>query len=76
MGRVWYGPSLSWAEFVRGRVVQLPLNFDQFWETLENLCLLEKVPQDLFHSVYFEYEENCTDDRLLSLNYAFCHIKR
>ena len=34
------------------------------------------VPQDLFHSVYFEYEENCTHDRLLSLNYAFCHIKR
>ena len=39
-------------------------------------CLLEKVPQDLFHSVYFEYEENSTHDRLLSLNYAFCHIKR
>ena len=37
---------------------------------------LEKVPQDLFHSVYFEYEENCTHDRLLSLNYVFCHIKR
>ena len=37
---------------------------------------LEKVPQDLFHSVYFEYEENSTHDRLLSLNYAFCHIKR
>ena len=36
----------------------------------------EKVPQDLFHSVYFEYEENCTHDRLLSLNYALCHIKR
>ena len=32
--------------------------------------------EDLFHSVYFEYEENCTHDRLLSLNYAFCHIKR
>ena len=28
------------------------------------------------HSVYFEYEENFTHDRLLSLNYAFCHIKR
>ena len=40
------------------------------------LLLLEKVPQDLFHSVYFEYEENCTHDRLLSLNYAFCHIER
>ena len=40
------------------------------------LSLLEKVPQDLFHSVYFEYEENSTHDRLLSLNYAFCHIKR
>ena len=38
--------------------------------------LLERVPQDLFHSVYFEYEENFTHDRLLSLNYAFCHIKR
>ena len=38
--------------------------------------LLEKVPQDLFHSVYFEYEENSTHDRLLSPNYAFCHIKR
>ena len=38
--------------------------------------LLEKVPQDLFHSVYFEYEENSTHDRLPSLNYAFCHIKR
>ena len=37
--------------------------------------LLEKVPQDLFHSVYFEYEENSTHDRLLSLNYAFCHMK-
>ena len=40
------------------------------------LHLLEKVPQDLFHSVYFEYEENSTHDRLISLNYAFCHIKR
>ena len=40
------------------------------------VSLLEKVPQDLFHSVYFEYEENFTHDRLLSLNYAFCHIKR
>ena len=37
---------------------------------------LEKVPQDLFHSVYFENEENCTHGRLLSLNYAFYHIKR
>ena len=43
---------------------------------LSYLILLEKVPQDLFHSVYFEYEENCTHGRLLSLNYAFCHIKR
>ena len=42
----------------------------------KSCILLEKVPQDLFHSVYFEYEENCTHDRLLSLNYAFCHIKR
>ena len=25
MGRVGYGPSLSWAEFVMGRDVQLPL---------------------------------------------------
>ena len=25
MGRVCYGPTLSWAEFVMGRVVQLPL---------------------------------------------------
>ena len=41
-----------------------------------NINSLEKVPQDLFHSVYFEYEENSTHDRLLSLNYAFCHIKR
>ena len=38
--------------------------------------LLEKVPQDLFHTVYFEYEENSTHCRLLSLNYAFCHTKR
>ena len=29
-----------------------------------------------FHSVYFEYEEDSTHDRLLPLNYAFCHIKR
>ena len=28
-------------------------------------ALLENVPQDLFHSVYFEYEENFTHDRLL-----------
>ena len=42
----------------------------------EDIGLLEKVPQDLFHSVYFEYEENSTHDRLLSLNYAFCLIKR
>ena len=29
MGRVGYGPSLSWAEFVMGRDVQLPiLNMD------------------------------------------------
>ena len=26
MGRVGYGPSLSWAEFVMGRDVQLPSN--------------------------------------------------
>ena len=26
IGRVGYGPSLSWAEFVMGRDVQLPLN--------------------------------------------------
>ena len=32
--------------------------------------------QSLENSVYFEYEENFTHDRLLSLNYAFCHIKR
>ena len=25
MGRICYGPSLSWAEFVMGRVVQLPI---------------------------------------------------
>ena len=25
MDRVCYGPSLSWAEFVMGRVVQLPI---------------------------------------------------
>ena len=43
---------------------------------LVHYALLEKVPQDLFHSVYFEYEENSTHDRLLSLNYTFCHIKR
>ena len=43
---------------------------------LLDCTLLEKVPQDLFHSVYFEYEENCTHGRLLFLNYAFCHIKR
>ena len=48
---------------------------DQF-SRIKAHILLEKVPQDLFHSVYFEYEENCTHDRLLSLNYAFCHIKR
>ena len=38
---------------------------------IRNASLLEKV-----HSVYFEYEENSTHDRLLSLDYAFCHIKR
>ena len=27
MGRVGYGPSLSWAEFVMGRDVQLPLTY-------------------------------------------------
>ena len=43
---------------------------------LQSFWSLEKVPQDLFHSVYFEYEENSTHHRLLSLNYAFCHIKR
>ena len=50
--------------------------FLSFFFFLFFFYLLEKVPQDLFHSVYFEYEENCTHDRLLSLNYAFCHIKR
>ena len=45
-------------------------------DNTQKFLLLEKVPQDLFLSVYFEYEENCTHDRLLSLNYAFCHIKR
>ena len=32
----------------------------------------------LFYSIlfYFEYDENSTHDRLLSLNYAFCHTKR
>ena len=29
MGRVCYGPSLSWAEFVMGRVVQLPISIMQ-----------------------------------------------
>ena len=53
-------------------LIYLKVNDDSF----RILHLLEKVPQDLFHSVYFEYEENSTHDRLLSLNYAFCHIKR
>ena len=54
------------------------IEFHFAWITCDlfDHLLLEKVPQDLFHSVYFEYEENCTHDRLLSLNYAFCHIKR
>ena len=30
MGRVCYGPSLSWAEFVMGRVVQLPTALAHF----------------------------------------------
>ena len=29
MRRVCYGPSLSWAEFVMGRVVQLPFHADR-----------------------------------------------
>ena len=33
---------------------------------------LEKVHQDLFHSVYFEYDENCTHGRLLYAYYALC----
>ena len=37
--------------------------------------LLEKVPQDL-HSVYFEYDENCTHGRLLYAYYALCQTKR
>ena len=51
-------------------------NSDFSSKLVSDLLLLEKVPQDLFHSVYFEYVENSTHDRLLSLNYAFCHIKR
>ena len=30
MGRVCYGPSLSWAEFVMGRVVQLPKRSNKY----------------------------------------------
>ena len=30
MGRVGYGPSLSWAEFVMGRDVQLPCSVITF----------------------------------------------
>ena len=31
MGRVGYGPSLSWAEFVMGRYVQLPIVYLAFY---------------------------------------------
>ena len=34
MGRVGYGPSMSWAEFVMGRDVQLP------YKTLGNMRLI------------------------------------
>ena len=34
MGRVGYGPSLSWAEFVMGRVVQLPVARKGLWATV------------------------------------------
>ena len=54
----------------KSRIKWMAIFLYTFWVSLE------KVPQALFHSVYFEYEENCTHDRLLSLNYAFCHIKR
>ena len=70
------GLSKTFSKFYRIHY-ELIFKFDIGLKTL--LCeglLLEKVPQDLFHSVYFEYEENSTHDRLLSLNYAFCHIKR
>ena len=30
MGRVGYGPSLSWAENVMGRDVQLPISYTSF----------------------------------------------
>ena len=57
------------------------MNYSDFftkgdYSHMKIMLLLEKVPQDLFHSVYFEYEENFTHDRLLSLSYVFCHIKR
>ena len=41
MGRLCYGPSLSWAEFVKGRVVQLPYEKGSMtdiqlkWESLQ-----------------------------------------
>ena len=71
-GKLGYGENICYISSNLGLL--LPLVTPVGVIVLPNL--LEKVPQDLFHSVYFEYEENCTHDRLLSLNYAFCHIKR
>ena len=51
----------------------------QCWLTLVydgSFYIIGKGPSGPFPCVYFEYEENCTHDRLLSLNYAFCHIMR
>ena len=64
-----------WGHMQYGRIFEIEW-FDTLVSTCTLVTSLEKVPQDLFHSVYFEYEENCTHDRLLSLNYAFCHKKR
>ena len=43
MGRVGYGPSLSWAEFVMGRDVQLPIP-----QQVYGPCQLSRLLNDSF----------------------------
>ena len=51
MGRVCYGPSLSWAEFVMGRVVQLPLKVMILDIQIPLLFGFYLIPSPWFHDV-------------------------
>ena len=68
-------PGSDWKRSLRTFSTVFTLNIDCC--TVRQIFPMLKILNERgFGRVYFEYEENCTHDRLLSLNYAFCHIKR